>query len=328
MQAASRKPMIASFWSVRARSAAPLVAFGLFLVTLPLFMPTALQGVFTRILIFGIFVLSLDVIFCYAGLWSFGHAAFFGVGAYVVGLLVLKAGITSFWLAAPIAIFAASLAASIFGLIALRTSGVYFLLITFALGQLVYSIVLKWTGLTGGSDGLSGIPPPELGFVRVNSPALMYYFVLAAFVASHLGLFRFIRSPFGLSLKGIGENALRMRALGYDTWLCSYIAFIIAGLFAGLAGVLFSQFNGLVAPSHVGVAASAMVTVMLIIGGSKTILGPFIGAALIILLEYFVSIYTPERWPLIVGAIFVAAAMYARGGIMLHAGRLWQRLNR
>jgi len=92
--------MIASFWSVRARSAAPLVAFGLFLVTLPLFMPTALQGVFTRILIFGIFVLSLDVIFGYAGLWSFGHAAFFGVGAYVVGLLVLKAGITSFWLAA------------------------------------------------------------------------------------------------------------------------------------------------------------------------------------------------------------------------------------
>lgn len=328
MQAASIKSVIASSWAVRARYVMPSVVFGLFLITLPLFMPTALQGVFTRILIFGIFALSLDIIFGYAGLWSFGHAAFFGVGAYVVGLLVLKAGITSFWLAAPVAVLAASLTASIFGFIALRTSGVYFLLITFALGQLVFSIVLKWTGLTGGSDGLAGIPPPDLGFARVNSPTTMYYFVLAAFVASHLSLFRLIRSPFGLSLKGIGENELRMRALGYNTWFCNYIAFIIAGLFAGLAGVIFSHFNGLVAPSHVGVTASAMVTVMLIIGGSKTILGPFVGAALIILLEYFVSIYTPERWPLIVGAVFVAAAMYARGGIMLHVARLWQRVNR
>lgn len=310
----------------RLLSAAPYGVLALFLLTLPIFMPTAVQGVFTRILIFAIFALSLDLIFGYARLWSLGHAAFFGVAGYTVGLLALKAGIDNFWLALIAGVMAAALASAIFGFVALRTSGVYFLLITFALGQLVFSIALKWTGLTGGSDGLPGIPPPHLGFARIASSAAMYYLVLGFFFIVYLAFYLLIRSPFGLTIKGIGENELRMRFLGYNTWLCKYLGFVVAGLLAGVSGALFAHFNGLMAPTHVGVMASAMVMVMLIIGGSRTMLGPLIGAALIILLEYYVSIYTPERWPLLVGAAFVAAALYARGGIVTHLGKVWERL--
>jgi branched-chain amino acid transport system permease protein len=136
-----------------------------------------------------------------------------------------------------------------------------------------------------------------------------------------------MNSPFGYALRGIREGESRMQSLGYNTWLYKYIVFIITGAFAGVAGVLFVYYNRFIAPTHVAVGTSFLPMVMVIIGGSGTLLGPVIGAMVIVFVEYFASLFTPERWPLILGAVFVAAIMYARGGIDIHLSRLWKRLS-
>jgi branched-chain amino acid transport system permease protein len=325
MEAINPRP-IWQRWNLELVSLAPYIVLGVFLLTLPLFMRPDLVSVFSRILIFAVFALSLDLIFGYAGMWSLGHAAFFGIGGYAAGILVMKGGIESFWLATPAAILITGLIAVIFGYISLRASGVYFLLITFALGQLLYGVVWKWR-LTGGADGLSGIPVPQLGFAWSVTTTNMYYLVFGIFVICYVLLYLVIKSPFGHTLKGIGENELRMRSLGYNAWMYKYLAYIVAALFAGAAGALFAPFGGIVHPTHVDVTSSTLVMIMVIIGGSKTILGPLVGSGVIILLQYLVSIYIPERWPMIVGAVFVATVMYAHGGIVIYLNKIWTRAN-
>jgi branched-chain amino acid transport system permease protein len=291
----------------------------------PLFIGTALVSLMTKILIFALMAMSLDIAFGYAGLWSFGHAALFGVAAYTNGILIKHYSITSFWLAAPSGVFMAMVASAIFGLIALRMSGLYFLLITFALGQLIYSIALKWIRMTGGSDGLRGIPYPNLGFSF--SPISFYYFTLAVLGICAVALYFVTRSPFGYGLQGIRENETRMRVLGYNVWLHKYIAFISSGLFGGVAGVLYIHFNGLITPASVGMTASGLAIIMIIIGGRGTLWGAMIGSGVIFLLEYYVSMFTPERWPAILGACFIAAVMLTRGGILPKLMNLWRKLN-
>jgi branched-chain amino acid transport system permease protein len=278
-----------------------------------------------KILIFALMAMSLDVAFGYTGLWSFGHAALFGVAAYTNGILIKHFYIKSFWLAAPAGLLMTILVSAVFGLIALRVSGIYFLLITFALGQLIYSVAIKWVGLTGGSDGLGGIPYPDLGFSL--SPTSFYYLTLVLVSLCALVLYQIVESPFGYGLRGIRENETRMRTLGYNTWLHKYIAFIISGLFGGVAGILYIHFNGVITPGSVGMAASGLATIMIIIGGSGTLWGALIGSGVIFTLEYFISMITPERWPAILGACFVAAVMFARGGILHRLTGLWTRLN-
>lgn len=301
---------------------APRIIVGLFLITLPLFMPSDLENMFTKVLIFGILALSLDLIFGYGELWSLGHAAFFGVAGYTVAILTLKAGIESFWLVAPCGILMAGLIAAVFGFVALRVSGVYFMMITLALGELVTSIVWKWPRFTGGSDGLPGIPPADFGFPWEATVTNVYYLILVVFVLCFLSLYLIINSPFGYSLRGIGQNELRMRSLGYNTWVCRYVAYVLAGLFAGVAGVLFAYSNGFVHPNHIGVPTSVSVLIMIVIGGSKTLSGPIVGAGVILLVEYISSIHFPERWPLILGTVFVGTVMFARGGIMVQLAKI------
>lgn len=305
---------------------APHIIIGLSLMLLPNYLDLSLVSLLTKILIFGLLVMSLDILVGYSGLWSFGHAALFGVGAYTTGILITRFGITSFWLSAPSGILMAVLAACVFGVIALRVSAIYFLLITFALGQLVFSIAMKWVPMTGGSDGLTGVPYPDFFGFSWYSPVGFYYFVLVVFVICSLLLYLFIKSPFGLSLQGIREDEPRMRSLGYNTWLTRYIAFIISGLFAGVAGVLYVHFNGYISPRDVGFAGSGMLWLMLIIGGSGTLWGAAIGSGVVLLLQYSVSIFTPERWPLIMGASFVAAVMFFRGGIFPRVLNLWMKV--
>ena len=291
----------------------------------PLFIGTALVSLVTKILIFALMAMSLDIAFGYTGLWSFGHAALFGVAAYTNGILIKHYGVTSFWLAAPSGILMAMVASAIFGLIALRMSGLYFLLITFALGQLIYSIAIKWIRMTGGSDGLRGIPYPNLGFSL--SPISFYYFTLVVLGICAVVLYLVTKSPFGYGLQGIRENETRMRVLGYNTWLHKYIAFISSGLFGGVAGVLYIHFNGLITPASVGMTASGLAIIMIIIGGRGTLWGAMIGSGVIFLLEYFVSMFTPERWPAILGACFIAAVMLTRRGILPKLMSLWRKLN-
>jgi branched-chain amino acid transport system permease protein len=303
----------------------PAIIIIAFLIIGPLFIGTALVSLLTKILIFALMAMSLDIAFGYTGLWSFGHAALFGVAAYTNGILIKHYSITSFWLAAPAGILMAIVASAVFGLIALRVSGIYFLLITFALGQLIYSIAIKWIKMTGGSDGLGGIPYPDLGFSL--SPISFYYFTLVILSIGALVLYLVVKSPFGYGLQGIRENEIRMRTLGYNIWLHKYIAFLTSGLFGGVAGILYIHFNGVITPGSVGMGASGLVIIMIIIGGSGTLWGAMIGSGTLFILEYFISMVTPERWPAILGACFVATVSFARGGILLKLIKLWNKWN-
>jgi len=307
----------------------PYIAGGIILVVLPAVLPSYLQGIWTKFVIFAIFATSYDLIYGHTGLLSLGHAAYFGAGGYAVALLMLHYGIDSLWLGIPVGILIGAAVAAAFGFIALRVSGMYFLLVTFALAQLLFSITwnVRWLN-SPGMMGIAGLPRPDLGIPWFSwSTISLYYFVLVIFLICLFLIYRIINSPFGYALRGIRESEPRMRSLGYNAWLYKYIAFIITGAFAGLAGVLFVYYNRFISPTHIGIMFSFLPMIMVIIGGSGTLLGPVIGAMIIIFVEYFASLFTPERWPLILGGIFVVAIMYARGGVSIHLSRLWEKVS-
>jgi branched-chain amino acid transport system permease protein len=281
----------------------------------------------TKIVIFSVFALSLNLIWGYTGLISLGHATYFGVGAYASTILIVRMGIGNFWLAGLIAVITAGVLAAIYGVIALRVVGLYFLLVTLALGQLVFCISTVWRSVTGGDNGIIGTPFPDLGIPGVTVNSMVYYylvFIVAAICFSLL--YRLVNSPFGYALQGIRDDEKKMRTLGYNTWLYKYFAFVIAGIFAAVSGVLFSYFLVVVGPSQLSITTSTMAILMVIIGSTRVFWGPVAGALVVILLEYVASVYIPERWPLILGAIFVIAVMFLREGIGVSLTKLWMRL--
>jgi branched-chain amino acid transport system permease protein len=294
---------------------------------LPLFLSHYLLYLAAKILIFAIFAMGLNLILGYTGLVSMGHAAFFGTAVYVGAFLTVHSGFENFWLVALLGILAAVFMAALFGLFIVHLSGAYFLLITLGLSQLLFSIVWKWRALTGGDDGLPGIPRPDLGLpLSMWDDAYFYYFVFLIFVGCFWLLYRLTNSPFGHALVGIRENESRMKILGYNPWRYKYVSFIIGGGFAGVAGVLYAYLIGIAYPGDIGLMASVMVLFMVILGSPGTLACPLIGATLLTTMEYVVSIFTPERWPLILGAVFVLIAMYFRGGIGIYLIRYWRKL--
>lgn len=305
---------------------APYVIIGVTLVILVPLTSTFLQNIVTEILIYAIFAMSLNLLFGYTGLFSLGHAAFFGVGGYTTGILMRHLGVNSFWLTAPASIFMAVFVAAIFGIIALRVRGLYFLFVTLALGQLLNNIAERWRSMTGGSSGLI-ISTPNLNFPGLTMTVTSFYcLVLIIFIVCLFLLYRLVNSPFGQVLQGIRDDEGRAAHLGYNTWLFKYIAFILAGAFAGMAGTLFGYFSGIMMPEHLGITTSTIVMLMVIIGSTRVVFGPAIGAAGIILLEHISSIYFPERWPLILGGVFVIAVMFLRGGITIYLIHLWEKI--
>lgn len=305
----------------------PLVGVALALLVLavlPQFLGTYYVGLMALVLIFGIFALSLDLLLGQCGLPSLGHAASFGTAAYVAGYISLKV-VNNFPISFVAALFAAGAIAAIFGLLVLRTRGIYFLMITLALGQVLFGIALKWKSVTGGDDGLPGVPRPNLGIIpwdltNVNS---YYYFTFCFFVLACVLMYLLIRSPFGHSLRGIRESESRMLALGYNVWAHQYLAFIIAGLFAGLAGILFVHYNNIVNPRDLHLLTSANVLLMVILGGAGTFIGPILGAAVIVVLQNDLIPRFTDRWTLVLGIIYVLVIMLAPGGLM---GPLKKRL--
>jgi branched-chain amino acid transport system permease protein len=270
----------------------------------------------TKILIFGIFAMSLDLIQGYIGLPSLGHAAFFGVGAYTIGIFSTKV-LNSFWINFPLAIVLSGIVAALFGLLVLRTRAGYFFLITAALSEVLYGIACTWRFFTGGHDGMPGIARPHIGFLPWSflSTPNYYYFVLFFFIVAFTLLYVVVRSPFGHIIVSIRENELRMRALGYHTWMYKYITFIISGLFAGLSGGLLVYLNRFVSPDVLRISLSAEALLMVLLGGSGTLIGPVIGAASVVLLGNIVSSYM-ERWVLILGIIYVVVVMFTPKGIL------------
>lgn len=300
----------------------PLLIIVAVAILLPFVVPLYLRSMLTEVLIFAIFALSLNLIFGYTGLMSLGHAAFFGVGSYFVSVPILRFGINNFWLIMLLAIVANGALSAVFGVIALRVSGIYFLLVTLALGQLVYYTSFAWTSMTGGTSGIFGLQYPDLGFRFPWNDTYFYFLSLIILAISASIMYIIIQSPFGQSLRGIRENKRRMRALGYNVWLHSYIAFIIAGIFAGVAGVLYGYYLKGTTPTQLSLATSAMALLIVILGSSRIFWGPILGSVLVILIQYFITINIPQRWPMILGAIFVLSVMFLRGGVGIYINRL------
>ena len=313
-------------WQTLAKRYAPYAFMLVVLTVVPLFIGDYYQFIWTKVLVFAIFAMSLDLIMGYTGLLSFGHAAYLGMGGYVVGIMTMRYGVDSFWLVLLIALGITAALAAVLGFLSLRVSGVYFLLVTMGFGQLLAVVGDKWYSLTGGKDGMPGIQKPDLGWAVQWTNLKYYFFVLAFFVVSYVLLKRLTRSGYGRSLVGVRENELRMRSLGYNTWATKYVAIIIAGVFAGIAGVLFSQLYGTMVPRHFSLEYSALPMLMVIMGGGATMWGPCIAAAVIVLAETYVSKYLGERWPLFLGVLFVVCVVFLRGGFARYLTRLWSWL--
>jgi branched-chain amino acid transport system permease protein len=196
-------------------------------------------------------------------------------------------------------------------------------MITLALGMVIWGLAFRWVTMTGGDNGIAGIPRPDLGIpISLDDPIVFYYAVLIVFLVALFLLYIFIRSPFGQSLMGIRESESRMRILGYNTWLHKYLAYVVAGSFSGISGILWAYYNGFVSPMDAELtAASFEAFLMVIMGGPGTLVGPALGAGIIVFLKNFLSAYT-HRWLLIIGAIYILTILYAPGGVMELVKRL------
>jgi branched-chain amino acid transport system permease protein len=311
---------------VRAVSAISLALLVALLLTLPRLLSSYELTLATRILIFALLAMSLDLLVGYTGLSSLGHAAFFGIAGYAVGLLS-KNVTANLALTLPSAVLVSAALAAIFGALVLRSRGVYFMMLTLALAQVVWGIGFQWRSLTGGDDGLPGIPRPFLGPVHFSDSRSFYLFTLIVFVVCASTLVLVVRSPFGLALKGIRESGERMAALGYHVRLHQHIAFVIAGAFAGVAGALLAWQNGITTPTSLSILTGAEALLMVLVGGAGTMIGPIVGAFVVVLLEYLVSAHT-DRWQSVLGLIYILVVVATPSGVYppLRTGarRLWQ----
>jgi branched-chain amino acid transport system permease protein len=263
---------------------------------------------------FGIVALSLNLLLGFLGLPSLGHAAYMGIGAYTVAICMDKFQMG--WVpASGMAIVIAALTAAVFGLFALRAKDVYFLMITLALGMLVWGLAYRWVSLTSGDNGISLASRPQIGPWSLNSINSYYYFAFFVFCICFFIIYRIKTSPFGHALIGIKESESRMRTLGYNCWLHKFICFVIAGTFAGIAGILFIFYNLFISPSSLELVGNLESLLMVSLGGPGTVAGPFVGAIVIVFLKDFVSIYT-ERWLIILGAMYIVIMLYAPEGLI------------
>jgi len=270
-------------------------------------------GLAAQILLFGLLALSVDLLMRHTGLFSLCNGAFFAVAAYTVAMLQVQYGLPTL-IAAPAGVLAAGVTGAIFG-VSVRTSGVYFILITLALGQIIWGASTQWSTLTGGDNGIPNVPFPAMAGLEITSLSQMYYFVLIVVVLAAFLYTRIVQSPFGLTLNGIRESESRMTALGFNVQQRKYAAFIISSLFAGIAGALYAYTNQFVSPATASLNVSVEAALMAILGGAGTIIGPFIGAAMIIGIRNVVSGFLPG-WPIVMGLVFIFVVLYAPGGLL------------
>lgn len=271
----------------------------------------------TRALVFAILAMSVDILLGFAGMASLGQAAYFSVGAYLTAILATKYQFGlgwDFWLVVLFAMLLGAATAAFFGLFAVRTTGVYFLMVTLALGQCVWGLAYRWQSLTNGDNGINVSSRPNFG-LDLNNEQTFFFLVFAFFTVTLLALYVLARSPFGRSLEGIRERELRMRVLGYNTWLHKYIAFIIAGAVGGLSGVLWALTNGLVSPDTVVLTTSVDALLMVVLGGAGTLVGGAIGSAIVFGLREYLSTLVPW-WQYVLGGIYVLTILYLPMGLM------------
>ena len=282
-------------------------------------------GLVTQMLIFGLLALSVDLLLGHAGLFSLTHASFFAVSAYTVAILQVRYGVPTV-LAAPAGVLAGTLLGLLFGL-AVRTRGVYFILITIAFGYVVWGLAQRWSSFTGGDNGVTNVPFPAVAGFAITSHTQYYYLVLAVVILVGLAYRVLVRSPFGLALRGIKGSETRMQSLGYRTGLHLYAAFVLSAALASVAGVLYVYYNRFVNPVASAFPISVEAALMAIVGGTGTIIGPFIGAGVLLGLRNWVSSFI-EMHHAIMGAVFIATVLWAPDGLVGLAGRIRARLFR
>jgi branched-chain amino acid transport system permease protein len=289
--------------------------------------PTFYVSLLTQTWILAIVAMSLDLLIGFTGLVNFSQAALFGVGAYAVAIAATRFHVVGFAPAIVLGIIAAVVTAAIFGLVALRSEGVGFIIITIALNEIVWGLAYQWVSVSGGDNGITGLVRPRVGPFDVSANTGYYYVCLAFFVIALLLMLTIVRSPFGLVLKGVRETPRRMRALGYNVWLYRYLAMMISAAFAGLAGVLFAWYNQFVGPGALSLDQTTQILIMVILGGIGTLYGQLFGALVVVFLSNELSAITP-RWQLILGLVYFAVVMYAPGGLVVLVPQLWAKLRR
>ena len=280
----------------------------------------------TRALAFSILVMSVDILLGYTGLASLGQAAYLSVGAYATAVLATKYHIGlgwDFWLVLLFGMLIGAALAAVFGLLAIRATGVYFLMITLALGQCVWGLAYRWNSLTGGDNGINLRDRPKFG-IDLADELSFFFLVFGVFCVSLLVMYTLVRSPFGRSLAGIRERELRMKILGYNTWLHKYIAFVIAGAFGGLSGVLWAHTAGIVSPINADLPTSVDALLMAVLGGSGTLVGGVIGSFIVFGLREYLSTIVPW-WQYVLGGVYVLTILYLPTGLMGIPERLRQR---
>jgi branched-chain amino acid transport system permease protein len=276
----------------------------------------------TEIWIFAIFGLGLNLLLGYTGLLSFGQSTFFGSAAYVAGWLLKNYGINVFF-ALGIGVGVGAFSALLVGYLCVQRSGLYFIMLTFALNQLFYFTAYQWTTVTGGEDGMPGIPRPAFLGLDFSNPMVYYVFVSVLFLASLWAMRRVVESPLGKILQAIRENEVRAGAVGYHVPRFKLLAFVIGGAFSGLAGVLYAMLFGIVPLEAISFVFSGNVVFATLIGGSGSLYGPIIGSFVFIWLSESMSVVW-ARWPLLLGVAFVIVVLFFRGGVVEAWHRLWR----
>jgi branched-chain amino acid transport system permease protein len=304
---------------------------GIGLVAGAFLLPPFLAGDFyinlaSQILIAAIFALSLNLLVGFGGMTSLGHASYLGVAAYISALLTSRYGF-GHGAAALISIGGTVAMAALFGIIALRATGLGFLMITLALSQVLWGLAYRMSNITNGDNGVSGLTRPAPFGISLENPVSFYWFVLIVAALAFVTMAIFVSSAFGSSLKGVRDQPRRMAALGFNPWMIRWITFIYAGFWAGVSGLLYVYYNKYIHPTSLSTTSSAEALLGVIAGGSGTLGGPVVGAALVLLLKNYVSAYV-ERWNMLLGLVFLFIVLVMPAGIVPGVTRLIAALRR
>jgi branched-chain amino acid transport system permease protein len=268
----------------------------------------------TQVLIAALFASSLNLLLGYGGLFSFGHNAMFGGAAYIAALALTKFGLSPL-AATGAALLGVLLLSAVIGAIALRATGIGLAMITLALGQVVWGLAYRWVSMTNGENGIGGIQRPTLPGIDLNHPRQFYWTVLCCTFALLWALKRLVDSPYGASLRGTRDQARRMGALGHDVWLIRWLAFLYAGVLAGVAGLMFLWYHRFVSPHVLSLGESAEVLLMVVSGGAGTFAGPLVGAAIVVLIKNVASSFI-ESWQILLGALFLFVVVATPDGLV------------
>ena len=303
---------------VRSKWFWPTASIFILLLILPLFVPRFYVYILALIFVTSLVAMSLNMVVGYGGMFQFHHGVFYGVGAYTVALMLTKSSMPMWigFIAGPIV---AAITGLIIGWFCVRLTRLYFAMLQISLGSLIWAIVFRWYGFTGGDDGIHGIPMPSV----ISSLKSSYYFILIILALCLITMYMILKSPFGNALQAIRDNPQRCEAVGINVRRYQLLGIVIATFFAGVAGVLFVVLERSVFADLLFWTLSLEIFIMCLLGGWFTFLGPILGTAIILALRTFVGRYT-EYWTLILGIILILVIFFLPEGVMGYFQRIFK----